>query len=274
MATASDYSVSFPYGATSAPYSPSRPHRGNDRPCPTGTPVVIGSTTIGLTGATGYTFGAHLHIQEWSGSYANTRKPRNEFKGGKVINVDLNGTQGDGSFGKFISIQTSDGWVDSYCHLSKINVKVGQVISGTATGGNDVFETDAEVAEAYKLLRGNSGTAAERKSWIGQPKQRFFQVGLAEANAVRAAKASAEAKVKSLTTDVNSLKDTVSQLKTQVASVTNKVGELTNVIKIKDDEIAKLKAEVAAGGNGEDSVQLNALGAALRWLITRLGLKG
>jgi len=272
MATAKDYPINFPYAATSAPYSPSRPHRGDDRACPTGTPVVIGSTTIGLTGATGYTFGAHLHIQEWSGSYSNTRKPQNSFKGGTVTNGDLTGTRGDGSFGKFITI-TSGGWNTTYAHLSKINVKVGQVISGTATGGNDVFETDAEVAEAYKLLRGNAGTAAERKSWIGQPKQRFFQVGLAEANAVRAAKIVAEAKVKSLTTDVNSLKDTVSQLKTQVASLTNKVGELTNVIKIKDDEIAKLKAEVAAGGNGEDSVQLNALGAALRWLITRLGLK-
>ncbi len=208
--TAADYDVSFPYGATSAPYSRLHPHRGNDRPCPTGTPVVIGSTTIGLTGATGYTFGAHLHTQEWSSSYANTRKPRNEFKGGKVINVDLNGTQGDGSFGKFISIQTSDGWGDSYCHLSKINVKVGQVISGTATGGNDVFETDAQVAEAYKLLRGNSGTAAERKSWIGQPKQRFFQVGLAEANAVRAAKAAAEKTVKTQTAEIAKLKKQIS----------------------------------------------------------------
>lgn len=53
-------------------------------------------------------------------------------------------------------------------------------------GGNNMFQNDQEVQEAYILLRGNAGTASERKAWIGQPKQRFFQVGLAEANAKRA----------------------------------------------------------------------------------------
>jgi len=128
--SAKDYSVNFPYGATSAPYSAARPHKGNDRPCPARTPIVIGDTTIGLTGDTGYTFGAHLHIQEWNGSYSNVRKPQNEFKPGTVIGVYPN-SKGDGSFGKFIDIQTADGWVDSYCHLSAINVQVGQKVGGS-----------------------------------------------------------------------------------------------------------------------------------------------
>lgn len=123
--TAQDYPVTFPYGATTAPYTKAHPHRGDDRPCPELTPIVIGGVTIGLTGATGYVFGPHLHIQEWSGNYANVRKPQNAFKGGTVINIDSDGTQGDGSFGKFISIQNADGWVDSYCHLGEINVNVG-----------------------------------------------------------------------------------------------------------------------------------------------------
>lgn len=130
MSDASTYPVSFPYGATSAPYSPAAPHRGDDRPCPSGTPVMLAGVQIGLTGATGKVTGAHLHIQEWKGNYAATRKPQNSFKPGVVVNVDPEGTQGDGSFGKFITVQTSDGWNDSYCHLSQINVQVGDRIGG------------------------------------------------------------------------------------------------------------------------------------------------
>jgi hypothetical protein len=126
--SASDYPINFPYGATVSPYSAAHPHRGDDRACPEGTPIVINGITIGLTGETGFVEGAHLHIQEWSGDYSNTRKPQNAFKGGRIVNIDPAGTQGDGSFGKFITIQTPDGWNDSYCHLSEINVAVGQVI--------------------------------------------------------------------------------------------------------------------------------------------------
>lgn len=57
--------------------------------------------------------------------------------------------------------------------------------SAPAQGGNQVFNNEAEVQEAYLLLRGKKGTSAEAKSWIGQPKQRFFQVGKAEADNYR-----------------------------------------------------------------------------------------
>lgn len=141
--SAQDYTVNFPYGATSDPYSLSRPHKGDDRPCPEGTPVTINGQQIGLTGATGYVFGAHLHIQEWNGSYGNVRKPQNAFKPGKVINVDRNATQGDRSFGKFIDVQNADGWVDSYCHLSRIDVNVGDIIGGNMSSNSiDEAETD------------------------------------------------------------------------------------------------------------------------------------
>lgn len=65
----------------------------------------------------------------------------------------------------------------------------------TSTGGNLVFQNDAEVQDAYKLLRGNPGTPEERKGWIGQSKQRFFQVALAEANSRRAYTSSIEAQL-------------------------------------------------------------------------------
>lgn len=59
------------------------------------------------------------------------------------------------------------------------------VITPPVAGGNNVFNTDAEVQEAYLLLRGNPGSAAERAGWIGQSKQRFFQVAKAEADSYR-----------------------------------------------------------------------------------------
>lgn len=62
----------------------------------------------------------------------------------------------------------------------KYNVKPPPV-----AGGNNMFQTDAEVKEAYLLLRGNEGTAAERAGWIGQSKQRFFQVARPEADSIR-----------------------------------------------------------------------------------------
>lgn len=124
--TASDYSVTFPYGETSDPYSPASPHRGDDYPCPQGTLIVIGSTTIGTTGATGFVFGAHLHVQEWQGNASITRKPQNAFKGGTVVNLSTNKDQG--SWGRFITIH-KDGWNTTYAHLDTINVSIGQVIT-------------------------------------------------------------------------------------------------------------------------------------------------
>lgn len=59
------------------------------------------------------------------------------------------------------------------------------VITPPVAGGNNVFNTDAEVQEAYLLLRGNPGSPAERAGWIGQSKQRFFQVAKAEADSYR-----------------------------------------------------------------------------------------
>jgi len=51
--------------------------------------------------------------------------------------------------------------------------------------GEEMFKTDAEVKEAYLLLRGSVGTAGERAGWIGQAKQRFFVVARPEADSTR-----------------------------------------------------------------------------------------
>jgi hypothetical protein len=244
MTTAKDYAVYFPYGATSAPYSKAHPHRGEDRCNKLGVPVAIGSTTIGLVGATGEVYdsqgnkgtpaAAHLHIQEWSGSYANTRKPQNSFKGGKVINVDLNGTQGDGSFGKFISIQTSDGWVDSYCHLSKVNVKVGQVISGTATpttGGSKVTTAEATsmITALTKKVFGKTIDTGGMANYVGHVTSGTYTPGKAVTEIFDSPQAQAYLKSKYQTT--KTVTNTVEKIVRDPADI-KKIDELSKALEI------------------------------------------
>lgn len=158
MKDAAQYAINFPYGATSPPYSAASPHRGNDRPCPMGTPIIIEGVTIGLTGATGQVTGPHLHIQEWGSNYTSTRKPQNEFKPGTVTLIDPSGTVGDGSFGKFITIQNSDGWSDSYCHLSQISVKVGDVIG-------DEMPTEQDINFLWVMILDKPPAAQDVSYW-------------------------------------------------------------------------------------------------------------
>lgn len=232
--SAQDYAINFPYGATSEPYSATRPHRGNDRPCPTGTPIVIGGTVIGLTGATGFVSGPHLHIQEHTAdNYANVRKPQNEFKPGTVIGVYPN-SKGDGTFGKFIDIQNSDGWVDSYCHLSQINVQVGQKV------GEDmpdiISESTARIAASGVLFRdgydgrpnAHAGPTMEdlMKNHVGKPLTNAWVYSLfaaQEGQNGRAAQAKAYA-------DRDAAK--------------KQVDTLGGVVKIKDGEIDRLNKEI------------------------------
>lgn len=51
--------------------------------------------------------------------------------------------------------------------------------------GDSMFNTREEVIEAYLMLRGVRPTDGEINSWLGQPKQRFFQIGKAEADSQR-----------------------------------------------------------------------------------------
>lgn len=124
--TAQDYKITFAYGAYGeAGYTKLRPHRGNDRPCPNGTPVVIEGTQIGLTGATGLVTGAHLHTQSGTDKACQNTFDGNgvtEFKAGTVV---ATGTASQ--WGKYVTLQVGDKYV-TYCHLSEINVQIGQRI--------------------------------------------------------------------------------------------------------------------------------------------------
>lgn len=133
--TAMDYPVTFPYGATTDPYSEKHPHLGEDRSMSTGTPVAVNNQVIGLSGNSGHVepkptdanpnAGAHLHIQRVM--EGNVVKP---LGGGFALPapVTVTDTGERADIGKYIRLRDANGEVWSYFHLSEIKVKVGDKI--------------------------------------------------------------------------------------------------------------------------------------------------
>lgn len=66
------------------------------------------------------------------------------------------------------------------------------------TGGTEVFNTIEEVREAYMQMRGQVGTDAEMRGWIGQSKQRWIQMSKAETDGTRAERDALRAQLQSV----------------------------------------------------------------------------
>jgi len=245
--SAQDYAINFPYGATSDPYSVDHPHRGDDRPCPRLTPVLIGSDVIGLTGATGRVTGPHLHIQEWSGTYSNTRKPRNSFASGLVVNIDPAGTQGDGSFGKFITIRTEDGWNTTYCHLSQVNVQIGQKVGGSMSVTPDM--NDGDVTNYWSWFLNKTPAKGDLDFWKKNPNHKEFNYDMRRRGDFK----------------------TRAQLDGEIAAAKTETLNQLKIVDIKQKEIDRLNAQLAI--QSDDTNLLNSFGELLAKLIARLGVK-
>lgn len=146
----------------------------------------------------------------------------------------------------------------------------------TNQGDTEVFKNEAEVQQAYQLLRGKNATSAEVKGWIGQPQQRFFVVGKPEADGYRSEHESLkknfiivrnerdvlrgqsasktvliedlERKLAVMTADRDKLQaqldasiEAYNELK---AEHKKEIDALNEIIKIKDDEINRLQKEI------------------------------
>lgn len=168
--TAKDHKITFPYGATSKPYSKTNPHRGNDRSMPVGTPVVVAGKTIGLSGNSGASTGPHLHTQAGSDiACQNTLDPTPyEFKPGKVVAIRKIDT---GAWGLYVTIQVSPRRYITYAHLSRVDVNVNDVIK------EEPMKTNREEAIwLYRVTMGiHSPTEAQKKGWTGRDLTELLQ---------------------------------------------------------------------------------------------------
>lgn len=160
MADLKDFPVSFPYNATSSPYSPSKPHHGEDRAAPVGTAITVSGTLLGLVGSTGYSFGPHCHIDKnvsfpSSGGYVNPSNWVN-IKSGTVVFA-----QDYGTAGKTVVVAADDGFYYRFLHMSEIKAQVGQRV------GDEMITKDILIW-VYGAFFGSYPTDADFKNWVGK----------------------------------------------------------------------------------------------------------
>lgn len=159
---ASDYPVTFPFGATTPPYNATAPHRGDDHAMPVGTQVLVNGTCIGLSGGlkgapgSGNSDGPHLHVGHFiSGAAVNPEG--NGFNLRAPVSVYDIGS--DSTNGNYVRLVDGDGTIWVYLHLSEIRAVKGQKI------GDDMTVDDALARRLYTLstLMAQPGIAPDRQ---------------------------------------------------------------------------------------------------------------
>lgn len=122
-------------------------------------------------------------------------------------------------------------------------------------GGSNVFQNDQEIIEAYQGMFGRTPNAAEIAGWRGQSKQRFFQVGKAEADNQRARLAAAEVQLSNMQKSINDLNKTVTEInsqsnatKAQLQDAIAKVTGLTSELETAHDKITELQKQPTDSG--------------------------
>ncbi len=231
MAQASDYPISFPYGATSPPYgTPARPyHRGQDRAMPVGTPVIVNGVQIGLSGVSGLTTGSHLHIGRFVGG-VDTNPGGGGFSFNNAVVTQI---ASDATNGNFVRL-TADGasWV--YCHLRNQTCRVGQVLrpapQQTPQGGDEMIANADQATKIYHMLRPNGG--ANQDEINGTAGRRTFAAFLNDAQPEINAR---DQNLRAQTDQLNNQAVIIGQLNSAVQNAQN----LASADALKDAEVAK-----------------------------------
>jgi hypothetical protein len=171
MAQASDYPVSFGYGATTAPYSPAHPHTGEDRAMPQNIEINVGNTVIGYVGKTGKATGYHVHVQKYKGGFLH---PHGAGLGNTIaFPARVSEVGYNIEIGNFVRLIDASGFRWSYFHMTKQNVAVGHIINAYQVPApapqpavkGDTKMNDAEEQDAYQIVleRPREGAASGRR---------------------------------------------------------------------------------------------------------------
>lgn len=158
---AKDYPVTFPYGATTAPYSPAHPHLGEDRKMPKGTPIPVNGVLVGYAGSTGKSTGDHTHNQRQDKNGKVINPQGGGFEVPKPTVVTETGYKAD-SIGYYVRYRDGNGFIWSIFHMDKpASVRVGQqLIKG------DNMQQDIDVL--YKQVDNLNKQRAEQATQIDQ----------------------------------------------------------------------------------------------------------
>ena len=118
--------------------------------------------------------------------------------------------------------------------------------------------------------------SAEAREWRDSRLPKLY----AERDALKASNANLNTQVTQLTKALSDAQTKLTQANTQLTKQTEVVNQKQAEISSLQDQVAdltkenaELKAQLATCGKGDDTEWLNKFGEALRWLITRLGLK-
>lgn len=154
----SQHPITFPYGATTWPYSKAHPHLGCDRKCDKRTPLLVNGYLLGYTGNTGKSTDPHHHLQK-----VENGRVVDPGTGGFTIPtpavVFAVGERAD--IGKYIRIRDAQGVEWSHFHLDEILAKKGQQI------GADMFDfNEGDAENIYFAMYHKKPTKKEKQDFV------------------------------------------------------------------------------------------------------------
>lgn len=136
------------------------------------------------------------------------------------------------------------GFIDPALVLNQVNAP---------SAGGKIMDTDAKVAAQYNTLRGNPGTALERKAWIGKTYEQFNATAVPEVNARQLNLNNLQKQVADQNTQIGVLNTKVTNLTNQLNTLTAQVNTYKLTIAAKDKEIADLKAQGSVASPADET---------------------